>query len=332
MEEKYLEPIPEVEVSPFDTSYPAVLLSNGIKNQLAKAQDAAQSIYKAVSKEMPMLIQVKQAMSKGCRYVVDASESTIKAIEKGTLKLTEENGKMYAQFKKNGKYGSKLPIKKESFRKFDSTQMANALQMQAIQDQLEEVSNQLMLIDGSVREVLQGQQNDRIGLYYSGISLFFDSKNISDVGLKISLQSQALRAITESTFKLKLKMESDIRYIKNEEYKTAKGKQKELIEEHLSSINQCFAFIHQSMLLRAGIYCDIGELPAMARVLDEYSAFIETDVASNAKLLSQYDKNDDGTNSGLWSTRSKLKLDTNDLVKSLNNPQKTLYLSISEEN
>jgi hypothetical protein len=232
----------------------------------------------------------------------------------------------------NGKYGSKLPIKKEVFRKgIDPTQMANALQMQALQDQIQSVADQLILIDGSVREVLQGQQNDRIGLYYSGLSLFLESRSVSDAGLRNALQAQALRALAESTFQLKLTMQSDIRYIEQKEYDKAKGKRKELIMEHMNNINQSFAFIHQATMLRAGIYCDIGEHGSMARVLEEYSYFIDNDVAKNALLLSQYDMNDDGTVTGLWASRSQLKLDTAELSRALNNPQKTLYLGVAKE-
>ena len=325
------EPVVQ-EISPYDVAYPVVLLSNGIKNELERAQTVAQNIYRAVVREMPALTQVQQAMDKGCRYVVDATDSTLKAIESGALKLTQENGKTYAQLRVNGKYGSKLPIKKEVFRKgIDPTQMANALQMQALQDQIQSVADQLILIDGSVREVLQGQQNDRIGLYYSGLSLFLESRSVSDAGLRNALQAQALRALAESTFQLKLTLESDIRYIENQEYDKAKGKRKELIMEHMNSINQSFAFIHQATMLRAGIYCDIGEHGSMARVLEEYSHFIETDITKNAVLLSQYDINDDGTQTGLWASRSQLQLDTAELSRALNNPQKTLYLGVAKE-
>ena len=320
------------EISPYDISYPVSLLSCGIKKELERAQMVAQSIYRTVVREMPTLTQVQQAMDKGCRYVVDTSESTLKAIESGALKLTQENGKTYAQLRANGNYGSKLPIKKEIFRKgIDPTQMANALQMQALQDQIQDVANQLILIDCSVREVLQGQQNDRIVLYYSGLYLFLESRSLSDAGLRNALQAQALRALAESTFPLKLTMQSDIRYIKQKEYEKAKGKRKDLILEHMNNINQSFAFIHQATMLRAGIYCDIGENGPMARVLEEYSYFIDNDVARNALLLSQYDMNDDGTETGLWASRSQLKLDTAELSRALNSPHKILYLGVAKE-
>ena len=238
------------EISPYDASYPMELLSSGIKKELDKAQRAAENIYRATVRNMPVATQIQEATNKGCRYVVDTSENTLRAIESGALKLTQENGKTYAQFRVNGKYSSKLPIKKEVFRKgVDPVQMANALQMQALQDQIQTVANQLVLIDHSVKEVLQGQQNDRIGLYYSGLSLFLESKNMSDDGLKNAIQAQVLRALADSTFQLKLTMESDIKYIENKEYDKAKGKRRELIMEHMNNINQTFAFIHQATML-----------------------------------------------------------------------------------
>lgn len=336
MSEEYCFDLIEKEsdkVSPYDVSFPVVLLSNGIKAELDKAQAVVQNIYNAVIKEIPVLTQVQQAMKKGCRYVVDINDSTIQAIESGAIKLTQENGKTYAQIIKNGKYSTKLPIKKEVFRKgIDPTQMANALQMQALQDQIQDVEHQLVLIGGSVKEILQGQQNDRIGLYYSGLALFLESNSISDTGLKSALQAQALRALAESTFQLKLTMQSDIRYLQQKEYEKSKGKRKELIIEHMNNINQSFAFIYQATMLRAGIYCNIGEPASMARVLEEYSNFIDNDVVKNATLLSQYDMNDDGTPNGLWASRSRLKLSTAELSKALNTPTKALYIGIEKEN
>ena len=52
-------------------------------------------------------------------------------------------------------------------------------------------------------------------------------------------------------------------------------------------------------MLRAGIYCNEGELTAMSTVLKEYSYFIEGTVAKNANLLAQCDKTDTGTEKGV---------------------------------
>ena len=204
------------ELSPFSAEYPVELLSNGLKLKLAQAGNIVENIYRAVEKASPMVAQVREATKKGYKYVVDATESTLEAIDSGKIKLTTENsGKMYAQIREaNGRYGSKLPIKKEVFAKgIDPIQMANALQMKALQEQVQQIANQIAVIDHSVREVIQGQQNDRIGLYYSGLTLYLEARNVNDPEMKKALIAQSLRALSEAGFQLGLTMQSDIKYL-----------------------------------------------------------------------------------------------------------------------
>lgn len=319
-------------ISPYDTSYPITLLSTSINRELDKAENIADDIYHSITKELPTLTQIQQASESTIRYVVDISDETIDAIENGVLKLTQENGNTYAQLLKNGKYSSKLPIKREEIHtELSPTQMTAALQLKAVQEQLQNIENQLIIIDGSVREILQGQQNDRIGLYYSGLSLFLESRYTTNVYLKVALQSQALRALAESTAQLKLTLQSDINYLKNKEFDKVKMKRKELITSHVNNINLSYAYIHQALMLRAAIYCDIGELASMAQVLQEYAYFIEYTIGNNATLLAQYDMNDTGTRTGLWTQRSQLCFDVQEVATMLQSPKETLYIGISEE-
>ena len=210
--------------------------------------------------------------------------------------------------------------------------MANALQMKALQEQVQQIANQIAVIDHSVREVIQGQQNDRIGLYYSGLSLYLEARNVNDPEMKKALIAQSLRALSEARFQLGLAMQSDIKYLADGDFKIGKGKSVGLIDSRINSINQSFAFIHQATMLRAGIYCNEGELAAMSTVLNEYSYFIEGTVAKNAGLLVQCDKSDTGTEKGVWKSRAKLKLDVAEFNKQLNTHDKTIYLDVIKEN
>ena len=323
------------EISPYSAEYSVELLSNGLKLKLAQAGNIVENIYRAVEKASPMVAQVREATKKGYKYVVDATESTLEAIDSGKIKLTTENsGKMYAQIREaNGHYGSKLPIKKEVFAKgIDPIQMANALQMKALQEQVQQIANQIAVIDHSVREVIQGQQNDRIGLYYSGLTLYLEARNVNDPEMKKALIAQSLRALSEARFQLGLAMQSDIKYLADGDFKIGKGKSVGLIDSRINSINQSFAFIHQATMLRAGIYCNESEYKAMSRVLNEYSNFIAITVAKNADLLAQCDYSDTGTEKGVWKSRAKLKLDVSEFIRQLNAPDKTIYIGISKEN
>jgi hypothetical protein len=323
------------ELSPYSATYPVELLSNGLKLRLAQAENIAENVYRAVANASPILAQVREATKKGYRYVVDATESTLEAIESGKIKLTtEKSGKMFAQIREaNGYYGSKLPIKKDVFAKgINPIQMANALQMKALQDQVQQIADQIAVIDHSVREVIQGQQNDRIGLNYSGLTLYLEARNVNNPEMKKALIAQSLRALSEARFQLGLTMQSDIKYLADGEFKIGKGKSVGLIDSRMYSINQSFAFIHQATMLRAGIYCNEGELTAMSTVFNEYSYFIEGAVAKNAGLLAQCDRTDTGTEKGVWKSRAKLKLDVSEFNKQLIAPDKTIYLGVSKEN
>jgi len=323
------------ELSPYDAEYHIKFFANGLKDKLKQAEKAAEEIYHAVLKNSPILAQIEQATEKGFKYVVDATESTLEAIENGKIKLTtEKSGQMFAQIREaNGHYGSKLPIKREEFAKgIDPVQMANSLQLKALQQQMQTIADQIIMIDYSIQEVLQGQQNDRIGLYYSGMALFLEAKNITDAEMKRSLIAQALRSLSDATFQLTLTMQSDIKYLANKEFNNAKGKKRELlIDERMNNINQSFAFIHQATMLKAGIYCDVGELSAMSTVLDEYAHFIDGTIAGNASLLAQCDTLDNGTENGIWKSRAKLKLDVAYFTKQISTSEKVLYLGVLKE-
>lgn len=322
------------EISPYDSAFPIKLLSGALERKREQANRIVKSVYDSVIREASVVAQTEQAMKKGYRYVVDATESTLEAIESGKIKLTtERNGQTFAQIRQpNGHYGSKLPIKREEFAKgIDNVQMANAMQMQALQDQLKVIENQIYAIDHNVKDVLQGQQNDRIGLYYSGAALFLEAQNVNDEQMKKQLIAQALRSLSDATFQLSLTLRDDIKYLVDGEYKGAKGRRVELIEKKIQSIHQSFAFVHQSAMLRAGIYCEQNEIGAMTTVLGEYSRFIEGKIAKNAGLLAQCDANDDGSDTGIWNRRANLRLDVSDFAKQIKAPEKTLYLGVELE-
>ena len=302
----------DLEISPYEQQYPLELLSKSIKSQLAKSKDVVGKLYEIITEAAPELVQAYQTtQKKDMQLVVDASKQLLRDIESGKVKLSySKDGKLFAQLlDDNNRFGSKIPIKKEyNGTSFDPVQIANMMQLQAVQNQLEAMTSQLYEVDRNVKEVLQGQQNDRIGLYYSGLQLFLEAQNTEDSYLKKMLIAQAQRALSDAECQLRMKIDSDITYLKNEEYKKEKRKSCLIINDKMYNIHQSFCFIHQSNMLRAGIYCHENELPAMNTVLKRYSLFIEKTIAKNARMLSECDVNDNGTNEGTWSMRKNMHL------------------------
>lgn len=326
-------PIINDAVSPYNPLYPMTLLSDGMKLSFDDAKSAAKEIYNAVTKNASTGTQLSK-LHETTRYVVDMSEQTMRDIDKGKIRLSmsKDGTKTYAQMlDENGHFGTKFPIRKEDIiTGIDPVQLTMALQMKAMQEQLQDIADQIQFIDHNVKEVLQGQQNDRIAEYYSGVALYLEARNILDVELRKNLVSQALRSLSDSSFKIRLNMQMDMNYLMNGEYKFAKGKRVELIDEKMDSINKGFAIIHQTALLKAGIYCNEKEYGSMATCLDEYSNFISSNITNNAQYLSQFDHSDNGTEQGTWKTRAKLKFDTSSL-KQLEQKERVLYLSVSSD-
>ena len=320
------------ELSPYAESFPIHLFRETIQSSIDDARTVAEDIYKAVLQAAPAASQLSQATKKGFRLVVDTTDEMLKDIESGKIKLTEENGKTYAQIKNGNLYGPKLEIKREYFRKeIDPTQMSMALQLASMQDQIQRIAGQLTVIDQSVREVLQGQQNDRLGLYYSGLTQFLEAREVRDEQFRTFLLSNALKSLSEAYHQLMMTMKENISYLEEGKYKGVRGSGVELIDAHMTVINQCFYFIHQSALMRAAIYCEQKELTAMSCVLDQYSDFISTVVVNSAGLLAQCDTSDNGTSEGVWKKRAQLRLDVSEASKKLKSPEKTVYLSILHE-
>lgn len=317
------------EISPYnDPSYPIKLFLEGVEENYQKAEEAANSIYKELAKFSPELARIRQETQKDVKYILDLTDEMLADIESGKVKLSVENGgKTYAQIREKKGYGKKVPVKREVFAEdIEPIQVANAMQLKAIQEQVEAMTDQVVAIDLNVKDVLQGQQNDRIGLFQSGLSLYLEALSVEDKILHKQLVSQALRSLSEATFQLALEMDSDIRFLANREYKNGKKTQVSLIDQRMSKINQSFAFVFQSSLLRAAIYLNEGEIPAMAKVLERYSEFINNTVSANAAILIECDRDDKGIESGTWRSRSKLQLDVSGIEKQLCSKDKTIYL------
>lgn len=324
-------------LSPYDNEYPMNFLMSRLRSGIESAQISIANVVNAVLESAPSMIHPASDNRSSIRYIVNMDEKTIRDIENGLVKLDcRDDGKIFAQIREsNGHFGHKFDIQKEVSdikNEIDPTNLYNAAAMLAIQKQIEQVHVQLENIDAHINEVVQGLQNDRMGLYYSGAALFIESQNISDTALKQRLASQALATLAEAYFRLSLSVRSDITYLLNREYRKKGINSVEAIDEHMTNINKSFAAIHQAALLRAGIYCNFNEISAMTCVLKEYSAFINEVIAPNSGLLAEFDCNDKGYENGVWKSRSKLSLDVSEIEKALSLTSYPMIIQLDEVN
>lgn len=318
-----------VNGSLYDDSIPMKILEQAFEMQVEQAEKATNKLVSDVLKTQQYgphkLSEGKEKM----RLVVDGSDDFIKDYQNGVIKLAKEKGHVVAQIKNNRKYGPKLPIKEETYLDGpNSLEIMNACQLKNIADSLQELSNQMLAIDENIKEVLRGQQNDRLGLYYSGVSLYLEANRVSDPAFKIGLISQSLKVLSDANYQLVLTMQSDIQYLARREYESDKRHKFNLMNEKINNINKAFSTIHQATLMKAAIYCQYGEINAMTSVFNEYALFIQNTIVPNSKLLTQCDMNDTGKIDGTWSSRSLLLNKVTQIVEQLNNPSNELYIGV----
>ncbi|MGN0423682.1 MAG: hypothetical protein ACI4FY_00050 [Acetatifactor sp.] len=313
-------------LSPYDESLPARLLQEAFNIKFTEAQQLTERIYRDAVHQSG-IFTIPSVGEEKLRLEVDASDEMIQDYMDGSVKLAFEKGHMVAQIKENGRYGNKLAIKEQAYLDGPSElEIQNALQLKAIQQSLEMISEQIQEIDMNVKEVIAGQQNDRLGLFYSGVTLFLEAQNVTDESLQKQLIAQSLKALSDAIFQLTLSLQTDILYLAHKEYDRNKKQKYTLINEKIEGINRGFMAIHQATIMKTAIYCLQGEVKAMASVLQEYKRFIEGTIVSNAEMLSQCDASEQRKIEGTWKKRAELQLEVSDAVKQLMNPASVIYI------
>lgn len=313
MEMKYqdsLEELPPTMMIPTDLFEPV-----GFRDLVLHQQSYANRVLARVADvvgEAAFGKGVSDGLKKDVRYVVDMSEDMIKAIDAGTVKLDcKKTGEIFAQIRDgSGHYGSKLPIKKELIAAgIDPFSVGNALQMKAIEHKLNDMIDTLEDIGQDVSEVIQGQQNDRIGLYNSGLSLYLESRNIQNQEFRMLVVAQALKSLSDGNEQILQELRSDANYLLEGKYKQKKGKSAEEIQDRMMNINRCYDVIHRSFLLKAGIYYERGELQAMLSTMDEYGRFLQREIVPVAPQLAEFDRTDTLLQGGKWEKRALMLTD-----------------------
>lgn len=321
-----------LEISPYDESFPFQLLNEAFQMKLEESKNVTNQLIEDILKDNKYSVESLHKGEEKIRLVVDESNDFMKDYQNGVIKLAKEKGHVVAQIKENNLYGKKLPIKEERYIDGPtSLELMNACQLQNIAESLQELSIQIEALNENIKEVLRGQQNDRLGLYYSGVALYIEANQVSNDNLRKQLISQSLKSLTDAKYQLILTLQSDINYLARREYESNKKQKFNLLNEKINSINKSFAAIHQSTLMKAGIYCQFGEIQAMTSVFNEYALFIRNTILPNSKLLISCDINDTGKIDGTWKGRTQLLNKVNTIVEQLKISNTEVYIDYKGE-
>ena len=265
-------------------------------------------------------------------YEVSMSDDMKQAIEQGEVSLvTGNDGKIYALLRgEKGQFGKPLPIEKQMEEQgISAEQLELAIQMEAIRSQLESMISTLKTIEGRITDVIQGQHNDRIGLFYSGLSLYTEAQNLNDDVLRTQLQAQALKALSDANSQVIQEIRSCIEFLITEKYKDS-NKASEEIEEKLASISKCYDVIYRATFLKATIYHEKGEINAMLTVIDEYGRFVQKLIIPYTGMLSELDSKEKFIKKGTWGKIADTLSTFSDMRKQLGKREE-LLLSMKGE-
>ena len=303
-------------------------------------ENLQQEIFKEESDSEYVLSAVRKAVKKATEharedpqsvYVVDFTPEIKEKIAAGEFSIDKNSaGELFAQLRDaNGKYSDKLPIKEELLEQGVSVEAVElALQMDVIKDQLKEIISALNSIQEQITEVIQGQQNDRLGLFYSGLCLYLEASSVNDPYLKKQIIAQALKSIGDANAQMIQEIRTNIEFLVSERYKRSK-KITEIIEEKISTIRQCYDIVYRAAFLKTKIYHDCGELSAMLTAIDEYGRFIEKMIVPYVGKLSELDRHDQFIDKGTWGTIANTLTNSRDL-KQMISQKRTYYLSFEE--
>ena len=317
-----------------DEQYSMVDVNRVFNERQNKADQVVKAIMSLIS-DAEIGEELRKSRKKDVKYVVQITDEIQDALDSGKVKLVvNKAGEVFAQLrKKNGQYGAKLVIKPEMIAtSMDPQAIATYLQMKAIQKQLSEVISTLGEIGDKVNDVLRGQQNDRLALYYSGLNMYYEASYIKNESLKIGLMAQALQSLNEANAQVTRELKDNLNYIVRKRYRSIKDKGKRLatIKEKINNINQCFDVIHRSAVIKAMIYYEKGELDAMLAVVEEYGKFINHMIIPNAGILSEHDENDFYLQNGIWENRVR-SLSAMQSLRDVASDAEVFYLDVKEK-
>lgn len=288
--------------------------SDASKNVLSKVRNAVRKAYSELDDD------------DAYHYEVSMTDELKKAINSGEVSLvTGKDGLVYAQLRGDkGRFGKPLPIEKHLEEQgLTVEQIELAMQMDAIRIQLETMIETLKTIEGRVTEVIQGQHNDRIGLFYSGLSLYAESQRITNDSLRTLTQANALKALSDANSQVIQEIRQNIEYLVTERYNGSKDITKE-IDNRLATINKCYDVVYRSTFLKSTIYYERGEIEAMLTCLDEYGRFIQKLIIPYAGILSELDKNEQFIEKGTWGAIVKTLSICSEMREKLSAPEELL--------
>ena len=260
---------------------------------------------------VPLVAELAKGLKKTQRLKLVFDDDIQKKIKEGVyhlMKKKDEDGVFKAVVVDGkGKIRAIANLKMEDvINNVDVARLTAAMQAKAIQHQLREIAGKLEEMNVSMEEVLMGQYNDRLALFYCGEAIYREALATKDTERRKQLVSSAIMQLTNAVTSIQITLAYDIKSI-CDKYDAEKGRfvdiKMDKLKEKMVMVNTAFQTIHKATTLKAAIYYNEQEYAALTTVLSDYKTFLERSLPENiATILYLADPNDKKLE-GSWNIR-----------------------------
>lgn len=299
----------DTEYSPELDGYvsdPAEYLSadNEYRNFFAKKLSVDLDRIKSMLLTAPSFVAAVKASipMSALRPVLSLSQK--KLLDKGAVKLCfDKNGRLLAMIRdvKNGQWAGHIELKEIQV----TPDLANALTNFSMQIQMAQIVGQLQEIMQAVRDILRGQENDRLAEAYACRQNLLTALAITDPGLKYQALIHIAQTSEAARQKLMLSQKDTLDFIENQPEdligKILKGASPTKIEEAMDKLCVGLDAINSASITEVMAYLEMNEPEAAARSLTVYSEYLDTSYA-RSKMVELLDLNA-GLPGSYWSEK-----------------------------
>lgn len=258
---------------------PAEYLSsdNEYRNCFAKKLTADLEHIKSMLLTAPSFILAVKAAIPKTELRVMLSPLQKKRLDNGSLKLlTTKDGKILAELwnPKTKQFAGHLELEKVQL----NPDIMNALTNYAMQMQLAQITEQLQEIQKTVKEILRGQENDRLAEAYACRQNLLTVVMISDSALKYQSLIHIAQSSETARQKLMLSQKETLAFIENQPDdligKIVKGSSPAKIEDAMNKLYIGLDAINAVSMAEAVAYQEMDEPEAAVESLRVYSEYL----------------------------------------------------------
>ena len=161
-------------------------------------------------RQVPAVVEVMDKLVRDKTYRVVIPPEVLKQLKKGAAGWDHRTGGLLGvtiRDNETGKFVCQVSLKEIS------PELLSSINQLAIQHALAEIVQRLEVIDQKITDVLQGQRNDRLAIVKSGVDIYQQAIEATDLETRRQLLVSAIGQLNEGRQRLILTLETDAQFV-----------------------------------------------------------------------------------------------------------------------